>query len=255
METEDLKTEQQIDQYVTGRLKRWEADRLWDTLMLEPDKLSYLKVSAALHKMYAANAAPVIYLRRLIAIAAALLLFAVAINLFRYSEADYVNERLIISSIDDTGFESLYDLRDTATPLTEEDSLFNEALNLSFAGALDRAKESFEALVQKYPFSVSAPKAWMNIGIILYNKGEFSEATDALQRALGLDDGKNRFFREKILWFQANAYFRTNRLIEARSAAWQAVQLDGSYQEQALELVRYLDYRLGLTDTKPAELN
>jgi tetratricopeptide (TPR) repeat protein len=253
MDDQNPNLEEQIDRYAAGKLNRKEADALWDELILDPDKLDYLKTSAAVHRYFAKAPASIFSLRMLVSIAAGLALFVVVLNLFKFTEADYVRGRLALTTIPDSGFETLSTLRDGNTIASAEDSMFNEALTLALSGNVERARASFEKLTKDYPVSVSAQKAWLNIGIMLYNQKQFADAATALQQALDGRDAENRFLKEKTYWFLANSYYQQNKFIEARSSAWQAVQLDGLYHEQAIELVRYLDYKLGLVDFKPVK--
>lgn len=250
MESEATVLEQTIDRYVAGQLSEKEAEALWSELLLNEEAMDYFKTSASLQKLYVAAPVRKLGLNPLLAVAAVLLGSVIMLNLFRFTEESYV-QQFSFDRIEDTGFESLRDVRDDASSGTAEDSLFDTALNMALSGDMERAKLEFEKFTRAYPFSVSAPKAWLNIGITLYNQGQIQESLEAFQQAHAADRNESRFLTEKIFWFEANAFYKQKDFQNARVSAAEALKCDGAYHNEAFELVRYLDYKLGFVDYKP----
>lgn len=144
-----------------------------------------------------------------------------------------------------TGTDIFRSEEDVAGPL---DIAINQGLAYAYSGNDNRAKTIFERVLDRNPNPEQKARAEMNLGILLYNQGEYELASDYLRRAA--DESEiSEFFEERALWFLANTYLKQDMPEESKIALSRAIEIDGRFRSDAERLLGKIDDRLASNDS------
>src|SRR5699024_783926 len=142
---------------------------------------------------------------------------------------------------------SLFDDLATSETVRSDKSDFKEAgalLNLDFSKAVngntDEARSIYSEIINNHPGTVYAAKAYLNIGIIAYNKGNFETSIDNFNKTLSINISDN-YLNEQAFWYSANALINAGKVEEARQALQNTSHLNGIHRQQALKLLKRLN--------------
>lgn len=257
--TRDIDLEKQIDAYIKGNLSQEEAENLWVELLKRPDYIDLLETELAVKHLVEeeqesrkTNVTPISKEQikrswKWLAAAASVAILVIAINLLKMDSQQTVQE-MALSDINQN--ESLIApdvLRSQGANIDTIDSLMNVGFRAAISGEVDRALKIYDQIIADYGNTPKAAEAYLNLGIIKYNIGDFEEASMEFAQAIDKvqDD---RLVEEKAYWYMGNALINLDRLEEARDAIHSAYVLDGIYRRPAFRLLRKVDYQLGNVD-------
>lgn len=252
----DIEIIKQIDAYVKGKLNAQQAEELWIDLLKHPEYLDLLEVEItlkALHddkrdsKKQETGISPLQRSWKWIAAAASVAILVVALNFLTGDIQKTIREFALAEISIANNLAAPPVLRSQQSTLTEADSLLNLGFEAALSGNLNKAVDIYETIIQKYDTDPAVAQAYLNIGVITYNDGEFEPAAKAFEQAIARVRD-NALLVEKAYWYLGNAYINLNKLEEAREAIHSAYLLDGIYRKTAFRLLRKLDYELGYID-------
>jgi tetratricopeptide (TPR) repeat protein len=104
----------------------------------------------------------------------------------------------------------------------------------------DMAIDLFRQLLTNDLNDRQIEKAELDLGILLYNKGEYEEAKSHFAE-LTKDDSVHEPFVEKGWWFYGNALLNTGDIEGAHNAINIAYGMKGKYSDSAFELMKKMD--------------
>lgn len=252
-----IKIIKQIDAYLKGDLSPQEAEQLWVELLKHPEYLDYLETELSLKLLQeekkdhtSRENAPGSANRnswQWLAAAASIVLIVVAINFFMTDTQKSLQELTLskITIADNLAAPQVF--RSQKSTLTQADSLLNIGFEAALSGDLNRAMRIYETVTDKFESDPASAQAYLNIGIIRYNRGNYRPATAALEQVVDRVEG-DAVLEEKAYWYLGNAYINLDRLEAARDAIHQTYTMDGIYRKPAFRLLRKLDYELGNID-------
>lgn len=239
-----LKTEDRIDQYVSGKLSQDQTDEVWMEILASPQHYDYLKTAVALRTIAAESTITAIPpthnvpirhstgLRKY-AVAAGIALAVGATSVYIYSQ----DGQTVVRPLEALEFTTL---RSTATlSASELQQSIQQAINLSLQGD---ASGAIVLLTQIYEEQVSSDiraEALINIGIIQYNSDDFSGATRSFSELLTrfTDDP---MLVERAQWNLAQAYMALGESDKARESLEMVVAMDGAHSRIARNYLTYL---------------
>lgn len=244
----DIELEKKIDAYIKGELSPEEVDDLWVELLKKPEYIDLLETEIDIKRLYEERQKkerPVYYLKW-IAAAAAVILIVVAINFFATHSQKSIQEW---TQTEITLSENLASAPVTrsATEVASPDSMLNIGFKAAVEGNIERAKEIYNSILQQYDDPVVVSKAYLNLGILQYNSGNFETSIESFSNAIAINQN-DRLLTERAYWYMGHAYINTNQLKEARSAIQQAYNLGEIYKDEAFKMLKRLDYELGNID-------
>ncbi|MDZ7716454.1 MAG: tetratricopeptide repeat protein [Balneolaceae bacterium] len=254
----DINLEKQIDAYIKGNLSEDEVDQLWVELLKNPEYIDLLETEIAVKRVFEERkrneaqkpTTPISTLRKSwkwVAAAASVAILVIAINLLKVDSEQNL-QGLALSDINIAENLASPDvLRNQKERLGDADSLLNIGFRAAVSGEISKALELYQEVIENYQNEPAAAQAYLNIGIIKYNSGDYEEASKAFNNALKKDT-KEQLFKEKANWYLGNAYINLNRLEEARKVIHKTYTLDGIYRKAAFRLLRKIDYELGNVD-------
>lgn len=259
----------QIDAYLKGALSNEEINELWVNLLKHPQYLDYLETEAAIKdicldklsdksggdtkeraeepsKRWISNGNPGILIGG--ALAATLALLISLMFLLQEPGTQSASE-LAINDIPAMQMESPATTRSNEEDNTPLDSLISQGLQAAFDNNISKAKRIYEKIIRQYDSEPSVAMAFLNLGIINYNLGEYTAAIDNFKSALSVP-GVTMLVSEKAYWYMGNAYLNVNRWEEARNAVYNAYVEQGVFRKPAKNLLENIDSHLS-DDTKP----
>lgn len=261
-ESRDIELEKQIDAYVKGKLTEEQARQLWAKLLLRPDYIELLEtelgVKTILDKQAAekesenagaAEPGGVVYKMRrswkwMSAAAAAVILLVVSVTLFQ-SESEQTLKQLTLAEINIVeNLSSAPVVRSDTQQQTAVDSMLNRGYQFAISGDLDGALKIYDRIIEQYGESTVVAEAYLNKGIIQFNRDDYAAAITAFRSVLQ-NVRENPVTEEKAYWYLGNAYVHTEDLELAREAINNAYTMDGIYRESASRLLHRLDQELG----------
>ena len=254
----DIDLEKQIDAYIKGNLSQEEVDELWIELLKNPDYIDLLETEIAVRKVFQEGSknqtksqrTPILTISKSwkwLAAAASVAILVIAINLLKV-DSEQSLQQLALKDINIA--ENIISpdvLRTQKGDLTDADSLLNIGFRAAVSGQLSKALELYQQVIDDYDGEPAATQAYLNIGILRYNTGEYEMATEAFDNAIkrGKDDP---LLTEKAFWYLGNSYINLDQLDKAREAIHNTYIIDGVYRKSAFRLLRKLDYELGNVD-------
>ncbi|MDZ7692214.1 MAG: tetratricopeptide repeat protein [Balneolaceae bacterium] len=255
----DIDIIKQIDAYLKGQLSEEEAEVFWVELLKNPEYIEYLETELAVKSILeerkrekdapdeAGTAGTTPQNKwKWIAAAASVAILVVAVNFFRM-DTSTLQEQAINSINMTTQLSAPMVMRSENSELVGADSLMNIGFEAALSGDVERALQMYREVIKKYKNEPAAAKAYLNIGIIQYNKGAYPEASTAFERALAVVK-EDKVLQEKAYWYLGNAYINLDQLTKAREAIQNTYSFDGVYRKAAFRLLRKLDYELGNVD-------
>ena len=263
---EDQKIIKEINRYIKGELGPAEIDELWVEFLKNPEYYEWFETELHLIKLAkdqkSGNIHPLAnskkeqinsfqkYKKWALA-AAAVLVLSVGLQIFSLSGEDAIYNQAITSiEYSEMAGADVYRSDDDVTD--DLDVIINQGLAYAYNGDEKRAIETFKNILNNNPNKEQRARAEMNLGILFYNSGEYSEAVTHFT-SITENEEVNTFFKEKAWWFLGNAYLNLRELTEARQAVFNAYTLDGRYQSPALSLLKKLDLELGIIPKDPDE--
>lgn len=248
-----------IDRYISGDLSQNEIDKLWIEFLQHPEYYKLFETELHFRGLIKRGVKPnfyegqsevnepgVAYLYRYktwIAAAAAALIITIGLQFFAMDEQQ-AEQQWALASIDKTELVGAIVYRSDEQEAAAIDVAINEALALAYDDETLRAIEKFQNLLNQSPTEQQRSRIEMNLGILLYNTGDYESASVHFKSVVSLDE-ENIYSREKGYWFLGNAYLNIGRLQDAREAVFEAYTMNGRYQNPALALLKKLDIRLG----------
>ncbi|MEX0608186.1 MAG: tetratricopeptide repeat protein [Balneolaceae bacterium] len=248
----ELEIRQQIDAYVKGQLSEDEIQDLWNEFAKNPHLLEVLEIESGLKSILEEENKPkkasinVLPSWTWHAAAAAVILIVALVQLFKVDTPTELNQ-FLVANIEPAQIETADALRADGVNLTEADSLLNLGFEALISGDEDRALELFETVINNHEEEPYGSKAYLNKGIILYNEGDYQEASTAFQESADRAEN-NRMISEKAYWYLGNALINIGELEEAREAVFEAYKIDGVFRTPAFRLLQKLNYDLGKYD-------
>lgn len=257
----DVELEKQIDAYIKGRLTEEQAQKLWEELLKNPDYIELLNTELGLQSMLAnpedtrressgraEDHQAIAYLSRdswkWLSAAAAVVILAIAISLFRMDSEQTLGELALSEITLSENLASAPTLRSEQHQVTPGDSLLNLGFKAAISGDLSGSLELYDIIIREYPEQPVTVQAHLNKGIIQFNRGNFREAIASFKEVAG-KAGQNSFLREKAYWYLGNAYINTDSLSRAYDTIFETYSMEGIYQNPAGDLLQKLDEKLG----------
>src|SRR5699024_8284617 len=193
----DITLEKKIDAYIKGHLSDDEALQLWEELLEHPEYIELLNTELGLRSILyekeetdpekqATGQESIIYSLqkswKWIGAAAAIIILVFSTNLLQDSDTPSL-QSLTIENINFS--ENLFSasvLRSVRQPqIDPEDSLLNLGYKAAIDGNLVEATRLYEAIIARYPDKPIAVQAYLNKGIIQFNREAFEEAATSFQ--------------------------------------------------------------------------
>lgn len=252
MRESDIK--KQIDAYVKGRLSEEEIEALWVELAKNPDLLKTLEVEVAAKKHFESHIDVTESRSKIHPLkpwiwhisAAAVILLVAMLQLFRTETPTELHE-FVVADIQADQIETTDALRSDDTSSTKADSLLNLGFNAFMAGEYEQALMFFKQIIDEFNDPHYLAKAYLNTGIIYYNRGNYEEAEAAFSRAAEHSE-EIRMIAEKAWWYLGNTLVNTGELQRAHDAVYKTYQMDGVFRSQAFRLLIKLNEELGYHD-------
>lgn len=260
----DLDLEKQIDAYIKGHLSAEEAENLWKALLMRPDYIELLEtelyIKQIMEEQESAEGEPVSaspkngFGRRFrpswkwLAAAASVAILIISINFFQGEQEKSLQEMVLgeINVVENLASPEV--MRSQGSEISAIDSLLNLGFKAAISGDVDKALGFYNNVIDNYGNAPNVSMAYLNLGIIQYNRGNYGEASAAFKNSIQKvqDD---RILEEKAYWYLGNSYVNMDRLKEGREAIISAFRMNGIYKNPAERLLQKLDTELGITDT------
>lgn len=254
--------EERIHAYVHGKLTDAEADELWAEIMEDPDLLEVLKTNVLLKKHFSETEeigeenqeATITNLQEKsdfsrhkgwILALAAMILITIGLNLLRTD-----HHPMMVMALNDISLleiETVPVTRSQAAFLVGADSLLFFAYEAAVRNDEIHAFELYDALFQRYPESLDAARAKLNVGILRYNRREYEEAESYFLSGLDIPHS-DVYVLEKTHWYLANTYINLQNYNDARREVLIVYTMNGVFREAAYQLLRKLNIALGEWD-------
>lgn len=258
-EKEKIEILEKIDLYIRGKLTQEEIDELWKIFLQHPEYYDIFETEVHLKSLIDKGRKPQFssekndssnstsatihnYKGWLYAAAAAVIL-ALGLQFFAIQQPDSI-ESFALAEIEQSHLIGADVLRSNSGETENLDVAINDALATAYEGETERAIGKFREILNQSPSDQQRARVEMNLGILLYNNGQFEIAKDhfeSVTKIEGLEDHQS----EKTWWFLGNTYLNLNQPREAREAIFNAYSMDGPFQSAALSLLKKLDLRLG----------
>ncbi|MTI88856.1 MAG: tetratricopeptide repeat protein [Balneolaceae bacterium] len=258
---DDLKEREirkKIDAYIKGQLSEDDTQKLWVEFAKKPELLEDLEIEVAIKEIISRQLVSQKQAKRFTlpkytwqAAAAAVLLIAIMVQFFRVETPTSMND-FVVEHISAEQIETADGIRAKDLAISTADSLLNLGFEAFISGNDDRALELYNQIIKNYPEEPYLSKAYLNIGIIHYNDGNYEKAIPAFQQAADRSANK-QMITEKAYWYLGNALVNTDKLEEARKAVYKAYAMEGIFREPAFLLLQKINNDLGNYDFEPLE--
>src|SRR5699024_5765428 len=179
-----------------------------------------------------------------VGIAAAIILLVVSINYFKNTSSPTADSLAIKNINLSENLISPSVLRSSEQQITPADSMLNLAYGAAIRGKLSEAVPFYDHIISRYPNQSVAVKALLNKGIILFNKGKFDKAKISFEKVIQKSES-NSFNKEKGYWFLGNTYINSDQPDSARQALLKAKQMNGIYYGPSNDILEKMDQQLG----------
>lgn len=250
----EIELQQKIDAYLKGLLSEPDIEELWMEVAKNPDLLDNLEIEVGLKELLSTKKtlgepAKVRRLPRWAwhAAAAAVIAIVALLQLFRQNTPTELHQ-FVIAEIETRNLEIADGLRSSTKSLNATaDSLLNLGFQAVVSGDENRAMEIFDQIIDHYEEEPYGSKAYVNKGIILYNKGDYNASVLAFKEATERVEGPG-IVAEKAWWYLGNALVNIGELEEAYEAVYKTYQLNGVFRNPAFHLVIKLSRELGYND-------
>lgn len=243
-DTPNIKFEQGIDAYLKGNLTEKEAQELWAELLKQPEYIDLLETEIDLTRYYQQSQSRQTGYRqywRWAAAAAAVFLIVIGINIF---SSETLNDYTIDSIFLQDNLATSGIMRSDEPNAEYVDSLLNLGFEKAINGNVTEALSIYNEVIEKFPDTIYAAKAHLNIGILIYNKGDFARSVDSFKKVLSIT-AEDEFIREQAYWYMANALVNVGNIQKAEKALQSTYHLNGVHRQQALWLLDKLNKKAG----------
>jgi len=260
----DLDLEKQIDAYVKGHLSAEEAENLWKALLMRPDYIELLETELYIKQIieeqesagkerslpgHPKNRFGKMFKEswKWVAAAASVAILIISIS-FLQGEKEKSLQELVLGEINVVeNLASPEVLRSQGSEISAIDSLLNLGFKAAISGDVEKALGFYNNVIDNYGSSPNVSMAYLNLGIIQYNRENYADASASFKSAIQKvqDD---RILEEKAYWYLGNSYMNMDRLKEGREAILNTFSMDGIYRNPAERLLKKLDEELGITD-------
>ncbi len=232
-----IEFEENIDQYLSGRLDRDKIDDIWVEMVQDPDRLEYFKHVANTkeavreleeeRKAVVRNSGTARYVKYAVAAAIALVIGVLAVMRWNVEPAAVEP----VETIELNYYRS--ETGDVTNNPTQVNKVINRAITMANSG---ETKKAIDLLRQKRTeMKEPSDRALLNlnIGSLQYNNGAFDSAITSFKKVIEQEQHIDVLTLEKAFWFLGNSYFQKGQMVEARKAIEQAYDLNGAYRRVA----------------------
>lgn len=260
----DLDLEKQIDAYIKGHLSEEESENLWEALLLRPDYIELLETELYIKRIIeeqdsAGHEEPVPSNRKnrsrgafrsawkWMAAAASVAILIISIN-YMQAENEKNLQELVLGEINIVeNLASPEVMRSQGSEISSIDSLLNLGFKAAISGDVEKAMDFYNNVIENYENASHVSMAYLNLGIIQYNRENYEEASIAFENTIEKvrDD---RILEEKAYWYLGNSYVNMDRLKEGREVILSTYRMNGIYKNPAERLLKKLDEELGITE-------
>ncbi len=263
-DSRDRHLEKQIDAYIKGNLTESEAQELWVKLIERPDYIELLETELAVKTWFeqqdseskgrSNRAAPgtqepqgfkytLQHSWKWATAAAVLIILIISVNLFRPGTEPPLHDLAITDINIAENLITAPVVRSDTHRQSPVDSMLNHGYQLAISGDLEKAVAIYNDIIEQFSDSPATAKAYLNKGIIQYNKDLYQEAISSFDMALNTVR-EDPVTEEKAYWYLGNAYINTDNLQQARDAIHKAYMMDNIYRNPADRLLLKLDIEL-----------
>ncbi len=181
------------------------------------------------------------------AVAASVLVLVAFLQVFNDPPKTELSE-FLVDHIPADQIETSDGIRAKEMIITPADSLLNLGFNASLTGNTDQAIELFDDVIENFDTEPYGSKAYLNKGIIYYNKGDYDQSIEAFNAAIERVEDSNLMIAEKAWWYLANALVNVGQSREALTATHKTYAYNGIFRDAAFLLYQKLNYDLGYSD-------
>ncbi len=220
--------EQQIEDYVNGKLSAEQVDELWAELIQDEYYMDYLKSVANLKKIaqkqsrQRSNVLPLFKSRNSWAAMAAAAVVIIVGSFALFSIVTETTQVQPISSIE------LDYYRSSGVETNLNIDILREIIVMANNGEVDQALGLLDTEIANEESPDRRAELLITKGSISYNSGSYEAAIQSFESALA-EDVSNILILEKAYWYLGNSYFQQNNMTAARAAFQNAYDLNGAY--------------------------
>jgi tetratricopeptide (TPR) repeat protein len=245
---------EQIHHYLNGDLDNHAIELLWESFIVYPEYLDYLETEAELRSVLREstdyiledNQNSSIFNKWSLAIAAVLLI-TIGLQFFNHSVNNGTqNYSLDKISVNEMASMDVY--RSSEDDINEFNIEFNRGFEAAITGRDDESLSIFEGLMETDLNANQATRAFLNIGILLYNKGEVADAADAFRNVLVINSDLPDYLLERAWWFLGNSLVKLEDYHAASEALQNVVDYDDYYKDPAQNLLTQINIELEKTN-------
>jgi len=256
-QTTKIELLEKIDSYIKGRLSQEEIEALWIEFLKYPDMFHYFETQVQIQDMIQKREIPESFnidrveepiqqtpsYKAWAYAAAAALVLTIGLQFFSIQQPTADKSRLALAEIefDEMIGSDMY--RSDEDEILEIELQINSAIAMAYNDSIDLAINTLSELLNEELNDRQLARAELNIGILLYNKGEYEEAKSHFERVTKLESVRESII-EKGWWFYGNTLLNTGEIEAARNAVNTAYGMNGRFQEPALALLKKLDAEL-----------
>lgn len=241
---------EQIHHYLNGDLDSHAIDLLWEKFLENPEYLDYLETEAELRNILRENdvfahedsLSKSGFKKWFYAIAAVVLL-AAGLQFFNLSEKNGI-ENYSIEKISNHEMVSMDVYRSNESDSNEINTEINRGLEAALTGRDDESLSIFEGLMETDLNANQASRVFLNMGILLYNKGEVIDAADAFRNVLVINTDFPDYLLERTWWYLGNTLVKTGDYNAASEALQKVIDYDDFYKDSAENLLTQLNIHL-----------
>lgn len=245
---------EQIHHYLNGDLDNRAIELLWESFLENPEYLDYLETEAELRSLFRDNEEYALdvnqgssgFKKWSYAIAAVVLL-TVGLQFFNLSVKNGIqNYSLDKISVNEMASMDIY--RSSESDINEINLEINRGFEAALTGRDDESLSIFEGLMETDLSANQATRVFLNMGILLYNKGEIADAADAFRNVLVIKADLPDYLLERAWWFLGNTLVKLEDYTAASGALQKVVDYDDFYKASAENLLDQLNMHLEKTD-------
>lgn len=247
---------EKIDSYIKGKLTQEEIEKLWTEFLKYPEMFRYFETEAQVHDMIKKRDIPDSFqidrveepgretppYRLWVYAAVAALIMVIGLQFFSVQHPETAASELALASIDLNELVASDINRSDEGEALEFDIKINTAIELAQNDSTEMAIDLFRELLTRNLNDNQTERAELDLGILLYNKGEYNEAKTHFAE-LTKGDSFHEPFVEKGWWYYGNTLLNTGDIEGAHNAINIAYEMNGPFREPAFELMKKIDAR------------
>jgi TolA-binding protein len=238
-----LKTEERIDQYVSGKLSQEQIDEVWAEILADSHNYDYLKTTVSLRNIVRETSNPdstptiskgarsTVF--RKYAIAAGLALTLGSTGVYLYTN----NSNTELQPLQVLEFTTLRSSADFNSDDLQRN--IQQAINLAISGQSVEAVHLLETIFHEQSDPTIQSEVLMNVGIIQYNASDYESAIQTFSQLLSQVD-MEPMLSERAQWNLAQSYMAQGNLDEARASFEVVVAMDGAHSRVARTYLKSL---------------